>query len=171
MAKWKIIGFDISKASIQLAAKSDDTHSIKWFIGNSAALSLQNQSINCIVNSFSPANYAEFQRVLTPNGYLIKIIPGNSHLQEFRHKLSRHLSSPKYTNQPTIMHMMRYFPIVYRQTTTACLQISSLERKVFADMTPLLFHIDKEKVDLTDVDFLTIEAEIVVGQKPAPNNR
>ena len=43
-----MIGFDISKDSIQLAAKSDQNHSVKWFVGDLTKLPLQDHSIDGI---------------------------------------------------------------------------------------------------------------------------
>ena len=37
------------------------------------------------------------------------------------------------------------------------------EMKIFANMTPLLFHVDKNKIDFAKIKELTIDAEIYVG--------
>ena len=52
--------FDISKDSILLASKNDTSHAIKWFVGDLANLPIKNDSIDLILDIFSPANYQEF---------------------------------------------------------------------------------------------------------------
>lgn len=160
----KMIGFDISKDSVQLAAKSDHNHDVKWFVGDLTKLPLKDHSIDGILDIFSPANYEEFHRILTDNGYLIKVIPGNNHLKELREKAKQYLKNKEYSNQKIITYMKQYFSVVCQKTATTSFKISPKEREIFIHMTPLLFHVDKEKIDWTDVDYLTIEAEILIGR-------
>ena len=37
------------------------------------------------------------------------------------------------------------------------------QRKAFIEMTPLLFYVEKEKINWDDLTYLTIEAEILIG--------
>ena len=53
--------FDLSKESIQLAAKSDQEWKVKWFVGDLARLPLLDQSMDLLLDIFSPANYQEFK--------------------------------------------------------------------------------------------------------------
>ena len=66
-----IYAFDLSKESIQLAAKSDHSLTVNWFVGDLAHIPIQDASMDMILDIFSPANYQEFQRVLQKNGLLI----------------------------------------------------------------------------------------------------
>lgn len=59
-----IYAFDLSKESIQLAAKSDHSLTVNWFVGDLAHIPIQDASMDMILDIFSPANYQEFQRVL-----------------------------------------------------------------------------------------------------------
>ena len=96
--------FDLSKESIQLAAKSDHEWKVKWFVGDLARLPLLDQSMDLLLDIFSPANYQEFKRVLAPDGRLIKVIPTPSHLQEIRQKV-------RSTSIRPIIPMSRLFDI------------------------------------------------------------
>ena len=60
--------FDLSKESVQLAAKSDASWKVNWFVGDLAHLPIQSKSMDVILDIFSPANYAEFERVLRMKG-------------------------------------------------------------------------------------------------------
>ncbi len=48
-----ILAFDISKDSILLAAKSDSTKSVKWFVGDLTKLPIQDKTIDGILDIFS----------------------------------------------------------------------------------------------------------------------
>ena len=88
-----IYAFDLSKESIQLAAKSDHILAVNWFVGDLAHIPIQDTSMDVILDIFSPANYQEFQRVLRKNGLLIKVIPSSQHLQEIRSIVAEQLTN------------------------------------------------------------------------------
>ena len=67
--------FDISKDSVQIAAKSELNWSVNWFVGDLARLPIKDASMDILLDIFSPANYGEFRRVLSKDGILIKVIP------------------------------------------------------------------------------------------------
>ncbi len=69
-----IYAFDLSKESIQLAAKSDHSMAVNWFAGDLAHLSIQDTSMDVGFWIFPPANYQELQCIME-NGLLIKVIP------------------------------------------------------------------------------------------------
>ena len=67
--------FDISKDSVQIAAKSEPNWAVNWFVGDLARLPIKDASMDILLDIFSPANYGEFRRVLSKDGILIKVIP------------------------------------------------------------------------------------------------
>ena len=73
--------FDISRDSVQIAAKSEGNWAVNWFVGDLARLPIKDASMDILLDIFSPANYGEFKRVLKENGLLIKVIPTENHLQ------------------------------------------------------------------------------------------
>ncbi|MDE7537859.1 methyltransferase domain-containing protein, partial [Streptococcus agalactiae] len=91
------LAFDISKDSIQLAAKSDQSRLVKWFVSDLANLPIQDSSIDIILDIFSPANYKEFRRVLSDDGILVKVVPVAEHVQELREKASQYLKQKDYS--------------------------------------------------------------------------
>lgn len=159
----EVIAFDISKASIQLAAKNDSSNSVKWFVGDLARLPIKNNSIDCILDVFSPANYTEFNRVLTEGGNVIKVIPGNEHLKEIRHAAGEYIQKKEYSNDSVVNYFKSHYSVLYEKRVSAAHAMSLEDIKIFANMTPLLFHVDKSKIDLTQIKELTIDAKILVG--------
>ena len=156
--------FDLSKESIQLAAKSDQEWKVKWFVGDLARLPLLDQSMDLLLDIFSPANYQEFKRVLAPDGRLIKVIPTATHLQEIRQKVKDHLDQVDYSNEQIIQHFSDHFTI---ENTIHCqerFELTPALREALLSMTPLLFHVDPAQIDWTDLTQVTISATILIGR-------
>lgn len=156
--------FDLSKESIQLAAKSDQEWKVKWFVGDLARLPLLDQSMDLLLDIFSPANYQEFKRVLSPDGRLIKVIPTAAHLQEIRQKVKDHLDQVDYSNEQIIQHFSDHFTI---ENTIHCqerFELTPALREALLSMTPLLFHVDPAQIDWTDLTQVTISATILIGR-------
>ena len=156
--------FDLSKESIQLAAKSDQEWKVKWFVGDLARLPLLDQSMDLLLDIFSPANYQEFKRVLAPDGRLIKVIPTAAHLQEIRQKVKEHLDQADYSNEQIIQHFSDHFTI---ENTIHCqerFELTPALREALLSMTPLLFHVDPTQIDWTDLTQVTISATILIGR-------
>ena len=160
-----IYAFDLSKESIQLAAKSDHSLTVNWFVGDLAHLSIQDASMNVILDIFSPANYQEFQRVLRKNGLLIKVIPSSQHLQEIRSIVAEQLTNTNYSNHKIIEHFEEAFTITNSYDVAATFSLRENEKAALLHMTPLLFNIDIDKIDWSPLTDITIAAKILVGQQ------
>lgn len=158
-----IYAFDISKDSVQLASRNGSDSFIKWFVADLASIPLQDNSVDCILDIFSPANYKEFQRILAQNGYIIKVVPTTEHLKEIREKVKDQLKNRDYSNQQVIDYFEKSFTCISRKKVTDRFQITAEERKAFIEMTPLLFHVDKDLINWLDITQLTIEAEVLIG--------
>lgn len=159
------LAFDMSKDSIQLAAKSDQSRLVKWFVSDLANLPIQDSSIDIILDIFSPANYKEFRRVLSDDGILVKVVPVAEHVQELREKASQYLKQKDYSNQKILDHFRENFEIISEQKVVQSYNCSQQERQAFIDMTPLLFSVDKTTIDWASISEITVGALIVIGKK------
>lgn len=159
-----VLAFDISKDSVQLAARNDKNNAVKWFVGDLANLPMKDNSVDGILDIFSPANYHEFHRILNDGGYLIKVIPGEKHLTELRQQASEYLRSESYSNKKVLDYFEEHFQVVDEIKATKTYAVSDEERTAFINMTPLLFNVDKEKVDWTTVKEITVDATILIGK-------
>ena len=119
--------------------------------------------MDCILDIFSPAHYKEFQRLLSPNGYVVKVIPTKNHLREIRTKVQAHLKNPDYSNESVVEYFEKYLKTISRETVSATVQLSSEQRMSFIEMTPLLFCVEKDCVDWCTLTHLTIEADVLIG--------
>ena len=156
--------FDISKDSVQIAAKSEPNWAVNWFVGDLSRLPLQDASMDILLDIFSPANYGEFRRVLSKDGILIKVIPTKNHLKEIRQKVQDQLTNKDYSNQDIKNHFQEHFTILSSQTASLTKPITAEQLQALLSMTPLLFHIDQTKIDWSQLIEITIEAEVLVGQ-------
>ena len=156
--------FDISKDSVQIAAKSEPNWAVNWFVGDLARLPIKDASMDILLDIFSPANYGEFRRVLSKDGILIKVIPTENHLKEIRQKVQDQLTNKDYSNQDIKEHFQEHFTILSSQTASLTKPITAEQLQALLSMTPLLFHVDQSKIDWSDLTEITIEAEILVGK-------
>lgn len=167
-ADCSFVGLDFSKDAIHVAARGGGD--ICWIVGDIAHLPFADHSVNCLINAFAPANYAEFRRVLTADGTLIKVVPGPRHLQELRERVGGSLAHEDYSNQRVIDHFAENFDLVRR--IGACRQ-GPIEKDRLADllrMTPLLFGVDISEVDTEGLGFTSTDATLLVGTVPAESD-
>ncbi|VOF60279.1 23S_rRNA m1G745 methyltransferase [Streptococcus pneumoniae] len=156
--------FDISKDSVQIAAKSEPNWAVNWFVGDLARLPIKDASMDILLDIFSPANYGEFRRVLSKDGILIKVIPTENHLKEIRQRVQDQLTNKEYSNQDIKEHFQEHFTIPSSQTASLTKTITAEQLQALLSMTPLLFHVDQSKIDWSQLTEITIEAEILVGK-------
>ena len=156
--------FDISKDSVQIAAKSEPNWAVNWFVGDLARLPIKDASMDILLDIFSPANYGEFRRVLSKDGILIKVIPTENHLKEIRQKVQDQLTNKDYSNQDIKNHFQNNFTILSSKTASLTKPITTEQLQALLSMTPLLFHVDQSKIDWSQLTEITIEAEILVGK-------
>ena len=156
--------FDISKDSVQIAAKIEPNWAVNWFVGDLARLPIKDTSMDILLDIFSPANYGEFRRVLSKDGILIKVIPTKNHLKEIRQKVQDQLTNKDYSNQDIKNHFQNNFTILSSKTASLTKPITAEQLQALLSMTPLLFHIDQSKIDWSQLTEITIEAEILVGK-------
>ncbi|HEW0538892.1 TPA: putative RNA methyltransferase [Streptococcus pneumoniae] len=164
--------FDISKDSVQIAAKSEPNWAVNWFVGDLARLPIKDANMDILLDIFSPANYGEFRRVLSKDGILIKVIPTENHLKEIRQRVQDQLTNKEYSkltnkeysNQDIKEHFQEHFTILSSQTASLTKTITAEQLQALLSMTPLLFHVDQSKIDWSKLTEITIEAEILVGK-------
>lgn len=103
------IGFDISKAGVNLATQLDTD--AFFAVADLANLPFNDNSFDSIVEFFSPSAYEEFKRVLAPEGTLVKVVPSSGYLHELREMLYP-VDSPNhtYSNQKVVDRFVENYP-------------------------------------------------------------
>ncbi|HBV22595.1 MAG TPA: SAM-dependent methyltransferase [Jeotgalicoccus sp.] len=160
------IGLDISKAGVMMAAKNYD--GAVWFVGDLANPPLADKSCNFILNFLSPANYAEFKRILTEDGMIIKVIPGSGYLKELRNELFNNTGESEYENNDTLELMKRNVKVVSEERITYKKTLNASALKDLISMTPLGWHADDAQIETFissgDKD-ITVDMHIVIAQE------
>ena len=77
-----VVGIDISKEAVKLAAKR--VKSAEFAVASAYSLPLDNESLDFVLNCFSPLCNSEFRRVLKVGGHFIYVVPAPRHLWELK---------------------------------------------------------------------------------------
>ena len=91
----EVYGIDIAKAGVRLAAKHLSTtfahNRLTYVVASSYALPIATGSMDVVTRIYAPTKDEELQRVLSPQGKLIIITPGENHLLSLRKKIYQQL--------------------------------------------------------------------------------
>ncbi|WP_339230314.1 putative RNA methyltransferase [Oceanobacillus sp. FSL K6-2867] len=162
------VGIDLSKEGIAMAAKSYDTST--WLVADLAKSPLAYRTFSVILNILSPANYREFKRIITPDGLVIKVVPGPNYLRELREIMTE---KTEHRNHETVHLFKQHFDLceVLRVQDTAVLQQESLYDLV--RMTPLTWAANPAQIEQfckQSTAAITIDLEILIGINPSSKN-
>jgi len=84
----RIVGFDLSKPGIDIAAKAAKLKKLNDRLIYSVAgifdLPIKDNCVDAVINLFAPCAHEEFHRVLAENGILITVVAGVRHLYGFK---------------------------------------------------------------------------------------
>lgn len=75
-------GTDISKFALRTAARRE--REAEFAVASSYHLPLAEESVDVLLNCFSPLALEEFRRVLKPAGWFLYVVPGPRHLWEMK---------------------------------------------------------------------------------------
>ena len=156
------IGLDLSRPGIQRAARGGGGW--LWAVGDLSRLPLKDGSMAAILNILSPANYPEFGRVLRPGGAVLKVVPGERYLQEVRALVKDRLRSESYSNERVVRLFEERFDLSDSREICSTYRLTSEQAVDLISMTPLTQGIEKEQLNLTALDSVTIHLHILAGR-------
>jgi len=81
----EVVGLDIAKPAIRLAAKRFS--GITWLVGTGAQLPIADASVNWVSCLFTQLHIDEIHRVLVPHGHVLVVTPAPEHLWTVREGL------------------------------------------------------------------------------------
>ena len=162
-------GVDVSKFAVRQATQRDRT--MAWFVASINDLPFWDDSLDIVLSVFSPANIAEFARILKQGGSLVFVSPGPRHLNGLReviYPVTREHAAPSITAKA-----QEFFSLATMARVTYPLTLTSKE--VIMDllaMTPYYWNIDrptKARVAALDRLQLDVDVEIRVFKKKSGN--
>lgn len=161
----QILAFDISADAVKVAARNSEP--VKWMVADITNIPVKDQSADCILDIFTPANYKEFARILKPEGVVIKVVPGPRHMGQLRETAAPLLRNKDYSNEEVLDYFEQHFALQQRSLVTKTMEVSPEDLGDLVRMTPLLFDVDKKKLELSDIKEITVECEILIGRAKA----
>jgi len=156
------IGFDISRDAIRLAASKPGD--ILWMVADINNIPVKNGTVDVMLDILTPASYAEFDRVLTKGGLLIKVLPGADYLKELRVLAHRGEQSEEYSNEKTRDYFLCHVKLVGEKNLCYQVNLSDALALDFARMTPLTEHIEVDSLPLDKLSCITISLDILFGR-------
>lgn len=148
------LGVDLAKDGINLAT---DYEHINWLLADLSQLPVKDSSIDYCLNILSPANYKEINRILKPNGHLIKIIVQPKYLKELRMSTDQ----KAHSNENVIQLLEQNMDIIEQ----IHLDYKAVVSKDLQDDLNLMSPLTKQYESIVKLDEISIELLIIVAQK------
>lgn len=162
------IGFDISKEGIQLAANHFFEDAF-WCVADLAHSPFAGGKFDVILNIFSPSQYQEFERLLKPNGKVIKVIPDSDYLIELRETLFEGEQSKQvYENEKVVNRFKEFYPNCSHEHVRYSIDLTEDMAKWLVEMTPLAWHAPQgalEQIKKDPIKEITVAVSVLVGTK------
>ena len=135
-----VIGLDNSRDAIVRAARGGN--GVCWLVSDVANLPVRDGAVGCVLNIFTPANYAEFTRVLAKGGWLVKVVPRPGPSRRAA-RARGGAPAPREPLEPAVVeHLERHMALERRLRTRATLMWQPDQVDDLLRMTPLLFGVD-----------------------------
>lgn len=154
------VGFDLSKDAIRMASSGGNP--LPWLVADLTSMPFRDGSVDILYNILSPAHYAEFSRVLSKDGILIKVVPNGGYLKEIRAIAKE---NNVYSNEKVIKHLAEHFSIVKTEVIQKTHPITDAQAQDFLRMTPLMFGLDPTKMNAGELHSMTIDVTVVTARK------
>ena len=160
-------GFDLSKDGVHLA--SDFSEKAFFFIGDVTQMPFQNDSIDILLNIFSPSHYEEMSRVLNKEGLIIKVIPESGYLKEMREIFYQdNIEKQSYSNENVYEKFKKDVDLISEERLTYTFPVIHKDYEDVLKMSPIHWGATSEaKAYAKKHPFkeLTIDVKILVGKK------
>ncbi len=155
------IGIDISKTGIAKAAKKDN-NSI-YLVGSVIDLTIADNSVDIIINVFSPIHLEEVQRVLKPGGIYIKVIPSGNHMKEIA-SLVYETFTPHQSDIESDINEIPDFKILKVEDLQKEILLNPEDLRSFIFMTPYLYRFSESQLESLKELSVTTSFKIITAQ-------
>lgn len=165
--KCNLFGVDISKEGINIG--SNNSSDIIWTVADLTRLPFQNGSFDVVLNILAPANYLEFERILTDKGIIIKVVPGQFYLGELREAIYK---NKKYSNDKVVDYFTNKLQVIHAQNVSYRFSVDEELLPYLLAMTPLIWGKDISEVNSlheVHISAITVDLTILVGKRNKNN--
>lgn len=160
------VGIDLAKEGIAAAAK--EYPGAVWSVADLANCPFNDERFDVILNILSPANYAEFTRLLKPDGLFIKAVPESGYLKELRSIFYEDEERKEETD--AVARFAEHFDSVKTERITYLFPLESGLLAPLIRMTPLTWGASVTKIEEAlkmDIKNITIDFTVITGVKRA----
>ena len=155
----RILGLDISRDAVTAAARLPG--SVNYLVADLKHLPIADHSADVLLDVLTPADYAEYARVLKPDGMMIKVVPGADYLCEVRKAVAPWLRSGEvYDNTRVVEHLKEHAQIEEEAEVRVTRPITPEESRAFLRMTPMTFSVPAEALDALTLSTITIHMQV-----------
>ena len=155
------IGFDLSKDAVKLAARGLKTAA--FFAADLKNIPMKDHSVDVLLDIFTPANYAEFARVLRPGGLVMKLAPRSGYLKQLRALAGDRLRHQAYDGGDVERYVHEKMNVMAQEIISYTLDITHDTAYHLARMTPMLAGVDVDALDLSGIAEITIDETLYIG--------
>lgn len=149
-----IIGLDISKFALEIAAKRNKN--IRFAVASVFHMPVPDSSFDLALNLFAPYAGEEYRRVLKPGGLLVLVVPGERHLWEMKEAVYPH----PYPNEVKDPALEGFTLLSQERVETALRLPDSADIQSLFAMTPYTYRTSpQDKARLDALTSLKVRAE------------
>ncbi|MBR7927711.1 methyltransferase domain-containing protein [Aerococcaceae bacterium zg-ZUI334] len=161
------IGIDLSKDGIQLATAYNGKQ--LSLVGDLAHMPIGDSQVDLILSILSPANYQEFNRLLSASGKVLKVVPNTDYLIEIRQALQPYHESPMemYDNTQVIEVFQKAYPKCQIMRVYDHVSLDKKAKQMLVAMTPLAWQLsDEERQLVVEVlpDKMTLDVSVLMSE-------
>lgn len=160
------VGIDLAKEGIVAAAKEHP--GAIWSVADLAKCPFQDEQFDVVLNILSPANYAEFTRLLKSNGLFIKVVPESGYLKELREVFYNETERNEETNP--MERISRHFDMIKAKRITYEFPLDKALLAKLIRMTPLTWGASEKKIAEAldeNIPVVTINFNVIISKKGA----
>ena len=156
------VGFDLAKDAVRMAARG--AGEAVFFVADLANIPLADGCADAVLDVFTPANYAQFGRVLKPGGVLLKLAPRAGYLRELREAAGERLRRTSYDGGDVERYAHSRMELLVTRAITYTQNVAPELALHVARMTPMLAGVDVDALDLSGVTQITIDETLYIGR-------
>ena len=155
------IGLDISKNGMSIAAKQDKKST--YLVASAYDLPIASDSIDVVINIFSPIDLEELSRVLKSTGYFLKVVPGSNHMKEVAELVYENFEPHQSDIDARLTALDAYTHIEKTQLEDK-INLSKEELKNLISMTPYLYKFSEEQINNLTGLAVTLSFDVLIYQ-------
>ncbi|QAV21604.1 methyltransferase domain-containing protein [Paenibacillus chitinolyticus] len=159
------VGMDLAKEGVRQASKGDA--GALWCAADLANAPFKTAGFDVILNILSPSNYAEFRRLLDEDGLLIKVIPEENYLREFRQLLYAGTEREFFTSGLAVERFRERFRLLDSRRLRYSWRFGPELLEPLLTMTPLAWGARDERLreaTAMAIDEVTVDVTVLWGK-------